>query len=50
MELKFSVHTKIQKPVAEVFDAVRDPAKFSKYFTTGGLNGPLEEGAEPTWR
>jgi uncharacterized protein YndB with AHSA1/START domain len=50
MDLKFKVHTKIQKPVAEVFDAVRDPAKLSKYFTTAGSSGPLEEGAEPTWR
>jgi len=50
MELKFTVHTKIQKPVAEVIDAVRDPAKLSKYFTTGGSSGSLEEGAEPTWK
>ncbi|HYS53387.1 MAG TPA: SRPBCC domain-containing protein [Thermoanaerobaculia bacterium] len=50
MELKFTVHTKIQKPAAEVFDAVRDPAKLSKYFATGGASGPLDEGTQPTWR
>lgn len=50
MELKFTVQAKIQKPVAEVFDAVRDPAKLSKYFTTGGATGSLEEGATAIWR
>ena len=50
MELKFSVQTKIQKPVDEVFDAVRDPEKLAKYFATGGASGPLEEGSAVTWR
>ena len=50
MDLKFSIHGKIQKPVAEVFDAVRNPAKLSKYFTTGGASAPLEEGKTVTWR
>ena len=50
MKLKFSVQTKIQKPVAEVFDAVRNPEKLSKYFTTGGAKGALEEGTTAMWR
>ena len=49
MELRFEVYGKIARPVAEVFDAVRDPAKLSGYFTTGGASAPLEEGATVTW-
>jgi uncharacterized protein YndB with AHSA1/START domain len=50
MQLKFQVHTKIQKPLAEVFDAVYNPTKLSGYFTTGGASVPLDEGAAVTWR
>ncbi|HSL71448.1 MAG TPA: SRPBCC family protein [Longimicrobiales bacterium] len=49
MELKFQVHGKIAKPVAEVFDAVYNPKKLSGYFTTGGASGPLDPGATVTW-
>src|SRR5438128_11325877 len=49
MDLKFTVQTKIQKPVSEVFDAVYNPKKLSKYFTTGGANGPLDEGKTVMW-
>jgi uncharacterized protein YndB with AHSA1/START domain len=49
MELKFQVQAKIQKPVAEVFDAVYNPKKLSGYFTTGGASGPLKEGTTVTW-
>lgn len=49
MELKFQIHTKIQKPLAEVFDAVYNPEKLSKFFTTGGSSGPLDEGTTVTW-
>ena len=49
MELKFQVQTKIQKPVAEVFDAVYNPEKLSGYFTTGGAKGPLDEGTTVEW-
>lgn len=48
MELKFQVHAKIRKPVADVFAAVADPDKLSRYFTTGGASGPLVEGATVT--
>jgi uncharacterized protein YndB with AHSA1/START domain len=49
MELKFKVQTKIQKPVAEVFDAVYDPRKLEKYFTTKRASGPLDAGTTVTW-
>ena len=49
MELKFKVFAYISKPVHEVFEAVADPAQLSRYFTTGGAKGRLEEGATVTW-
>ena len=50
MELKFDVYAKIQRPVAEVFEAVTDPRELSAYFTTGGSSGPLREGAKVLWK
>jgi uncharacterized protein YndB with AHSA1/START domain len=50
MELKFAVHTKIRKPVSEVFDAVKNPEKLAKYFATGGASAPIEEGKSVTWK
>jgi len=50
MQLKFQVHAKIQKPIAEVFDAVYNPTKLSSYFTTGGSSAPLDEGTTVIWR
>lgn len=49
MELRFEVYGRIDRPVAEVFDAVYDPEKLSGYFTTGGASAPLDEGATVTW-
>jgi uncharacterized protein YndB with AHSA1/START domain len=49
MELKFRVAARIAKPVHEVFEAVADPATLSRYFTTGGAQGRIEEGATVTW-
>lgn len=49
MELKFKVSARVAKPVAEVFEAVVDPAKLSRYFTTGGAKGRLETGATVHW-
>lgn len=49
MQLKFDVSGRIAKPVAEVFEAVVDPAGLSHYFTTGGAKGRLETGATVTW-
>ena len=49
MQLRFQVHGKIRKPVAEVFDAVCNPKKLSGYFTTGGSSGTLVAGSTVTW-
>ena len=49
MELKFTVLTKIQKPVAEVFDAIHNPQKLTGYFTTGGASAPLDDGTTVEW-
>lgn len=49
MDLRFKVSARIAKPVAEVFEAVADPAQLSRYFTTGGAKGRLESGATVTW-
>lgn len=49
MQLLFSVSARIAKPVSEVFEAVADPAKLSRYFTTGGAKGRLETGATVMW-
>jgi len=50
MELKFQIQTKIQRPIAQVFDAVYDPKKLSAYFTTAGSSGPLKEGTTVLWK
>src|SRR6266704_750364 len=50
MDLIFTVQTKIQKPVSEVFDAVHNPKKLSGYFTTGGSDGPLVQGKTVLWK
>jgi uncharacterized protein YndB with AHSA1/START domain len=49
MELKFTVSAHVSRPVAEVYEAVADPAQLSNYFTTGGAEGRLETGATVTW-
>ncbi|RKG85361.1 SRPBCC domain-containing protein [Corallococcus terminator] len=49
METKFQVQLKIQKPVAEVFDAVVQPKKLSGYFVQHA-SGPLVEGTTVQWR
>ena len=49
MELRFKVSARIARPVAEVFEAVADPAQLSGYFTTGGAVGRLETGKTVQW-
>jgi uncharacterized protein YndB with AHSA1/START domain len=49
MELKFTVGGRIAKPVGEVFEAVVNPDRLSRFFTTGGAKGRLEPGAVVTW-
>ncbi len=49
MELKFQVQTKVAKPADEVFDAIINPKKLTKYFISES-SGPLVEGSQATWR
>lgn len=49
MELKFKVSARIARPLEDVFEAVADPARLSKYFTTGGAVGRLETGKTVQW-
>ncbi len=50
MSLGFTVSGRIAKPPHEVFDAVVNPTKLSRYFTTlGGASAPLTPGAVVTW-
>jgi uncharacterized protein YndB with AHSA1/START domain len=49
MDLTFTVAARIAKPVAEVFEAIVNPAQLSRYFTTGGAKGRLETGATVSW-
>lgn len=50
MELKFRVHSKVGRPVGEVFDAVYNPDKLNRYFATASASGPLDEGTQVIWR
>lgn len=45
----FQVAARIGRPVHEVFEAVVDPTTLSRYFTTGGAQGRLEQGATVRW-
>ncbi len=49
MDLKFRVAGRIARPVADVFEAVADPARLSGYFTTGGARGRMVTGATVWW-
>ena len=50
MKPEFRVSARISKPVAEVYDAVVNPAKLSSYFTTvRGASAPLVPGTTVTW-
>src|SRR5262245_44054983 len=48
MQPTFQVQLKIQKPVAQCFDAVVNPKQLSGYFTRTA-SGPLAEGATVIW-
>ena len=49
MELRFEVNTRIQKPVAEVFDAVYNPGKLRTQFAIGRVSGPMEDETSLMW-
>lgn len=48
-ELSFTVSGRVARPVAEVYEAVADPAQLTRYFTTGGAHGRLEVGSDVSW-
>lgn len=48
MDPQFQTQLKIRKPVAEVFEAVVNPAKLSGYFVSSA-SGPLVEGKTVQW-
>jgi uncharacterized protein YndB with AHSA1/START domain len=49
MKPPFTVQLKIQRPVAQVFDAVYNPKKLQKYFTTKMASAPLDGGTTVQW-
>jgi uncharacterized protein YndB with AHSA1/START domain len=48
MDVRFSIQTRIHRPVEEVFDHVVEPGLLSSYFTAHA-SGPLVEGAVVHW-
>jgi uncharacterized protein YndB with AHSA1/START domain len=49
MNLRFQVYTKIQRPIRQVFDAVYNPKKLTKYFTTRSASAPMQAGTTVWW-
>lgn len=49
MDLNFPVTVKIQRPLDEVFDAIYNPDKLSRYFTTNGASDFMDTGKTITW-
>lgn len=49
MEINFRISGRIAKPIEEVFEAVCDPKNLSQFFTTGGAEGRIEQGATVKW-
>ncbi len=49
MDPGFKVEARVAKPLAEVFEAVVDPGRLSRYFATGGAKGRLERGVIVVW-
>ena len=48
MELEAKVHDRISRPAAEVFDAIVDPARMSRYFISGA-SGRMRAGTTVEW-
>jgi uncharacterized protein YndB with AHSA1/START domain len=48
MEPTFRVFIFVNRPRAEVFEAVADPKELSSYFTTGGASARPEQGQTVT--
>ena len=48
-DMDFTVWAIMDRPIAETYAAVADPAQLSAHFTTGGARGRMESGATVTW-
>jgi len=48
MDIQFIIRQRINRPVAEVFDAIVDPAKLTCYFMDAA-SGPLRAGTTVQW-
>ena len=48
MDVEARVEERIRKPVGEVFEAIVDPERMSKYFITGA-SGPMRAGTRVEW-
>jgi uncharacterized protein YndB with AHSA1/START domain len=48
MEVQVSVVDRVLKPTADVFDAIIDPDKITKFFASGS-SGPMAPGKTITW-
>lgn len=48
MNVEVNVRERIPTPVDEVFSAIVDPTKMSRYFITGG-SGPMRAGTKVEW-
>ena len=48
-QLEIKTALQIQKPAAEVYEAIADPSKMSNYFISHG-SGRMEEGRQIMWR
>lgn len=48
-DMDFTVWAIMDRPIADAYEAVTDPAQLSAHFTTGGARGRMESGATVTW-
>lgn len=48
MNVEVDVSDRVMRPVSEVFEAVVDPAKMSRFFITKG-SGPMQAGTTVQW-
>jgi uncharacterized protein YndB with AHSA1/START domain len=49
MKLAFQIYGIVERPVAAVYDAVYNPKKLARYFTTKSASGPLKGGTTVMW-
>lgn len=48
-QVETNVQERVLRPTSEVFDAIADPAKLSRYFISGS-SGPLQAGTTVRWQ